>query len=246
MKLATLIAALVLGTSSIAAAKPAMPPVVVRDHRAIALPIPAPRPTWIHFGTATAYKQVLSPNFRHPVDRLLLQANGWVYLEKVRIVFGNGQQQIETYNRWVGAAYGGLAIDLAGQNRTIKSIVVVTRPVRGSGSLMVFGRNDLSSTKPMPALPAGFTRLGRLADGAQTLEVSKNLSELAIATNGSAHIGVVTLHFATGAKHQMTLDRDLTASAPLSIALPRYRSQLVSITVHSTATRGSELALFGR
>ena len=262
-KLATLIATAVLGTSSIAAADPAFTaqfsgsatfdvssrPVIVRDHRPdprpIALPVPAPRPTWFQLGTVTAGRQILEVN-RSRMDSLFLQAHGWVYLERVRIVFGNGQDQFETYNRWVNSAHGGLSINLAGENRTIKRIVVVSKPYRGTGSMTVFGR-DRIRTQPMPASLYGFSRLGPLADGAQTLSVSKNLTQLALASNGKANVRMVTLHFSTGAKHQMTIDRDLYAgSAPLTIALPRYRYDLVSITVHSTATRGTELVLFGR
>ena len=262
MKLATLIATAVLGTSSLAAAKPlsfsfsgsagitvSSDPIVIRDHRGIyadfRVRLPAPQPTWFNLGTLPAGDHALGREVLEGkrIDRLLLQAHGWVYLEKVRINFADGTYQIQEMNRWVS---GNTVVDVTGHDRLLKNVIVKSMPFRNAGSVTVYARN-LLDTRPNPAPIYGWNSLGIVSSGSQTFELDRTrFTKLALVSNGTMTVESIVFRFADKRPVLIKLDRTLTArSAPLVLDAPEMRG-MTRITVNSKAAPGVDLMLYGR
>jgi hypothetical protein len=160
MNIKTLALALVLGSSSIAAAAP-----VVRDHRDAApatvsvnasvhgqlavrpaiyptvRPMPLPRPMPISWVTLANDAQLygrttikVAPNAR-AFTRLQLRADdGRAKIDKVMITFGNGRTQIVNLDAKLSKRDRAISIDLRGDSRNIDRIVLVGRTHgRGAG-----------------------------------------------------------------------------------------------------------------
>lgn len=146
MKIKALVTTFVLGTSSLAVAAP-----TVRDHRAPqvlpkpvpAKPLPAPpqaRPAPAPgFGFGWQARPVLLANNKHISGRTVIQVptsarmftklelranSGQTNIQRVLIVFGNGQRQVVQLRKTVNNRTP-LTIDLAGNARHIKSVTLI-------------------------------------------------------------------------------------------------------------------------
>lgn len=142
MKIKALVTTFVLGTSSLALAAP-----TVRDHRSPQV-LPAPAKTVAIPGkvqTAPAYgfgwqtrpvvlannkhlngrTQIQVPASKRMFTKLELRANsGQTNIQRVLIVYGNGQRQIVNLGKTVNNRKP-LIIDLAGNARQLKSVTVI-------------------------------------------------------------------------------------------------------------------------
>ena len=161
MNIKTLVLALIVGSSSIAAAAPA-----VRDHRDNApstvtlyggfagklavrpiayptirpQPMP-PRPMPISWVTLANDAQLdgralikVAPNARAFTKLQLRADDGRAQIEKVMITFGNGRTQIVNLDKKLSKRDSSVSIDLRGESRNIERIVVVGRTHgRGAG-----------------------------------------------------------------------------------------------------------------
>jgi hypothetical protein len=153
MNIKALITTLVLGSSSLAfadhyegsyAPAPATAP-AVRDHRMLP-PTPAPAPvqqSWGGWHKPVLQPVLLADNTR-VTGRALIQVptstraftklelksnNGRTSIDRVVIVFGNGQRQVAKLGSIVNGK-GSLTIDLDGGARNIKSIMLVGNSAR--------------------------------------------------------------------------------------------------------------------
>lgn len=134
MKIKALITTLVLGTSSVALAAPS-----VRDHRTapVVLPQaqpyrPAPRPTGYQYPVKLAANTKVDGRelirvaaAQRPFTRIELRSiSGRTKIDKVMITFANGGTQLIDCNKLL-TANERFSIDLKGNSRSIKSIVLV-------------------------------------------------------------------------------------------------------------------------
>jgi len=145
MKIKALVTALVLGSSSLALAAPGYS-TPVRDHRQPAplpAPAPAPKPYYGPGWQKPILRPVLLANGKRVDGRALINVssanrmftklelkaqNGRTNLDRVLIVFGNGQRQVVTLTgRQQGLinANKSVTIDLAGGARNIKSVTLI-------------------------------------------------------------------------------------------------------------------------
>lgn len=159
MKIKALITLLVLGSSSVAMARPVhvsgyegAP--VVRDHRVHRIPAPAPMPVpapevtrpapppfvpqWTTLGTESRIIDG-AMSFRAGAQMgrfiaLKLQSTaGKSLINRVEIRFANGQTQVVEVNKYLNASSPTITIDLAGEGaRVIKNVTVVGRNARQS------------------------------------------------------------------------------------------------------------------
>jgi hypothetical protein len=149
MSLKAIITTLVLGTSSLAAADTelhARGGIDVRDHRTQPV-YQAPQPMYPIYKPVYT-RPVLQPitlatslrvqgrdvirvsDSRRPFTKLELRAtNGHTNLDKILVTFGNGQTQTIDCNRALSASES-FTIDLAGNQRNIKKIVLVGKSGR--------------------------------------------------------------------------------------------------------------------
>jgi hypothetical protein len=260
MKLAALVTTILLGTTSMAAAESSLSAsasfrvsfgapatsLVVRDHRVEAPHrIPAPVSAWVPVGSVARGRLTLANDRLRAgtFDRLLLASNGRVYVEKVYIQFANGQFQMERPHRYLR----DLEIDLAGQDRSIRRVIVYLGNGSARDAIHVYGRDDRFAERP-PAGIAGMAKLGQVVDGVQTLRLGgEDLDRLAFVANGPVTIDKVVIRYGQKNDHVIQIDRTLTGrSAPITVALPRTDRGIVAIMVFSDATPGTELSLFGR
>jgi hypothetical protein len=130
MKIKALITTLILGSSSVALAAPA-----VRDHRApvvaqnYAWHRPAPRPMYpvtLASAQKVSGREVIrvSPAQRAFTKLELRSTAGRTKLDKVMITFANGGTQLIDCNQLLSGRQT-YSIDLKGNNRNIKSITLV-------------------------------------------------------------------------------------------------------------------------
>ncbi len=157
MNIKALVTMLVLGSSSVAMARPvavsgsAGASVVVRDHRTQA-PAPAPkpayqaeyggahrsppwRPVWVNLGTESRYmdgemKFHVSPYHKAKAfSTLKLQSSsGKSLIYRVKIQFANGRTQVVELNRYLNKNTPTITIDLAGDSaRSIRNVTVIGR-----------------------------------------------------------------------------------------------------------------------
>ena len=161
MNIQALITMLVLGSSSVAMARPAAVPgtagttvtsvssgtTIIRDHRA---PMPAPAydasfrspppfaPLWTTLGVesrildgAMAFR--VSPSMGRFTTLKLQRTAGKSLINSVRIQFANGRTQTVELNQYLDASKPWIVIDLAGDSaRAIRSVTVVGRNARQS------------------------------------------------------------------------------------------------------------------
>ena len=155
MKTIALVTALVLGSSSVALARPYATP-VVRDHRApqvVVLPTqlpqqapmtptwypprPAPRPAWLTLGTVN---QIIDGDMAfyvgHRTSKLstlkLQNLTGKTLVQRVLIQFANGRTQTVELNQYLMASSPTLTIDVQGEARSVTKVTVVGRNARQS------------------------------------------------------------------------------------------------------------------
>jgi hypothetical protein len=135
-KLAILVTSLVLGASSVALATPsatsAYAPSDIRDHRNPGYGRWTPRPiAWStlssHSSLSARGRAVIDVSSRQRFTKLQLDANGSMFVDKVMIVFGNGQTQTVNLDARLMSRSAPLTIDLAGNQRAIDKVVVVGR-----------------------------------------------------------------------------------------------------------------------
>ena len=141
MNIKALITTLVLGSSSLAFADPS-----VRDHRMLP-PTPAPavvqaqgygwhrpvaQPVLLADNTRLAGRALIQvPASDRAFSKLKLESNsGRTSIDRVLIVFGNGQRQSVKLDSTLSGKNGSLTIDLNGGARNIKSIVLVGNSAR--------------------------------------------------------------------------------------------------------------------
>lgn len=151
MKVKALITLLVLGSSSVAMARPYATP-VVRDHRAPTIvddcyqpapapsypaPRPAPRPSWLTLGTVNQIIDGEMPfavrSYNAKLSTLKLQnLSGKTLVNRVLIQFANGRTQTVELNQYLMAGSPTLTIDLKGESRNVTKVTVVGRNARQS------------------------------------------------------------------------------------------------------------------
>ncbi len=150
MKLTALITTLVLGSSSVAMARPAAP--IVRDHRPpvqypapVYQPAPQPAPiyrpapdyrrphhrSWVTLGGIN-YQIDGEMQFRgrygQRFSTLKLQtAGGKALIYRVLVQFQNGRTQVVELNQYLRASNPTITIDLKGQERAIAKVTVIGR-----------------------------------------------------------------------------------------------------------------------
>lgn len=160
MNIKALITMLVLGSSSVAMARPvavsghAGASVVVRDHRdyRAPAPMPAPRPThegtynpsgpfvplWVMLGSENRIVDgQMQFNVRRSMGNFsavkLQSTSGKSLINRVEIQFANGRTQIVQLGKYLNAANPTIVIDLDGESaRSIRKVTVVGRNARQS------------------------------------------------------------------------------------------------------------------
>jgi hypothetical protein len=156
MNIKALVTMLVLGSSSVAMARPVTvqsyeEAPIVRDHRRLppesAAAEGAPRtppfvPPWVTIGTesraidgAMAFR--VSPRLDNGFAKgfttlRLLSAGGKSLISRVEIQFANGRRQLVELNKYLTASSPSLIIDLDGERRSIRKVTVVGRNARQS------------------------------------------------------------------------------------------------------------------
>lgn len=143
-KLASIITAVLLGTTGIAAAAPAetyAPPPAAHveaqpDVRQEYRPEyrPGPVMTWTNLGSARlgngSQRTTLDVSSRQRFNKLELVANrGSMEIKRVTVVFADGSQQVIREHASLEKGCSPLTIDLAGRSRRIDKVIV-----QGSGS----------------------------------------------------------------------------------------------------------------
>jgi hypothetical protein len=170
-KIKALITALVLGTSSLAAAdtglsfhasaswgSPAMTAPVVRDHRTTPMTYRAPvapfaRGTWISLAepmNLARGRTFIDLNSRAQLNQLRLQStSGQAFVSTVTVNYVNGASQVVTLNQWIDSRNPLAQFNL---NRTtqVDSILINGSRSRRGGKFQVFGY--ASSTRPTPPI----------------------------------------------------------------------------------------------
>lgn len=170
-KITTLITALVLGTSSLAAAdtglsfhasaswgSPSMTAPVVRDHRSTTMTYQAPvapfvRGTWIALAEPMRLgrgRTFIELETRAPLNQIRLQSTwGQAFVSTVIVQYANGASQVETLNQWIDASTPFAQFNL---NRTaeVDSILINGSRSHRGGTFQVFGY--ASSTRPTPPI----------------------------------------------------------------------------------------------
>jgi hypothetical protein len=138
MNIKAIVTTLILGSSSLALAAP-----TVRDHRAPApafqptyqapyRPAPRPmiRPVVLKNDARVQGRDVIRVNNTRAFTKLELRSqSGRTQLDKVLITFGNGQSQVIDCNKTLNGNEA-FSIDLAGNARNIKKIVLVGKSGR--------------------------------------------------------------------------------------------------------------------
>lgn len=153
MKLMALLTTLLLGSSSVAMARPAYHPTpapapskapVVRDHRAPIYhpapiyrpaPRPAPRPAWVMLGqvdraTSGATSFQVGRSHKSFTTVKLQRTAGKSLVRRVQIQFANGRTQTVDLNQYLTASNPSITIDLAGHTRSIAKVTVIGRNAR--------------------------------------------------------------------------------------------------------------------
>jgi hypothetical protein len=156
MKLTALITTLVLGSSSVAMARPASP-TVVRDHRTPVqqpAPIyqPAPQPAPIYQPAPDYHRPhhrswITLGGIDHKVDGAMSFGVRWgqqfstlklkseagkSLINRVVIQFANGRTQVVELNQYLNRSNPTITIDLDGRARAIAKVTVVGRNARSS------------------------------------------------------------------------------------------------------------------
>jgi hypothetical protein len=134
MNIKAVVTTLILGSSSLALAQP-----TVRDHReqtyqpayqAQFRPAPRPRAIVLANNTRLQGRDVIRVNDLRAFTKLELRSQaGRTQLDKVLITFGNGQSQVIDCNKVLNGSES-FSIDLAGNARNIKKIVLVGKSGR--------------------------------------------------------------------------------------------------------------------
>jgi hypothetical protein len=145
MNIKALITMLVLGSSSVAMARP----VTVSGHAGASIVAHQPEyrspppfvPQWVTLGTESriidgAMSFRVSPRLRR--DRFsmlsLERTSGKSLIYQIKIQFTNGRTQVVELNKYLNASNPILSIDLAGdRSRSIRNVTVVGRNARQSG-----------------------------------------------------------------------------------------------------------------
>lgn len=154
MNIKALVTMLVLGSSSVAMARPvtasgyAGAP-IVRDHRDHRAPAPAPAyegtshsppfvPLWVTLGTQSriadgemAFR--VGPRLGRFSVLKLQSSSGKSLIKRVEIRFTDGRTQVVALDRYLSSSNRTIMIDLAGEwSRSIRNITVVGRNARSS------------------------------------------------------------------------------------------------------------------
>ena len=128
MNIKAIVTTLILGSSSLALAQP-----TVRDHRdqtSYFRPAPRPRAIVLAQSTRLQGRDVIRVNDQRAFTKLELRSqSGRTELDKVLITFGNGQSQVIDCNKVLNGSES-FSIDLAGNARNIKKIVLVGKSGR--------------------------------------------------------------------------------------------------------------------
>ena len=145
-KLAILLTTLVVGASSVAFADHAIAPSPtnayepskirdrdfdadadgLRDHRGWR----RPRQRWTTLAESTIMQRgrtVIDVSSQRRFTKLALDANRPMFVDKVLIVFGNGERQVVDLNKRLGAHGAPVVIDLDGNARMIDKVMVLGR-----------------------------------------------------------------------------------------------------------------------
>lgn len=155
MNIKALVTMLVLGSSSVALARPVSGPgyagaPIVRDHRAPAAapahegsyqgPLRSPpwRPLWVTLGAESriidgemAFR--VGPQLGRFSTLKLQSSSGKSLIYRVKVQFANGRTQVVELNQYLNASNPTITIDLAGDaTRAIKHVTVVGRNARQS------------------------------------------------------------------------------------------------------------------
>jgi len=250
-----------LGTSHPAPA-PLPAPVIVRDHRdqpsplwrpvmALAHPmpvratVPASAP-WIELGSVSTGQQTLRPGNRK-LDSLRLEVDGRVTLDKVVIYYADRTQaQVVQLDTTLTDRMPMPVIELAGNDRLIKKIVVFSTAARRGTTIKIAGRND--ARRPAPAPATGWARLGAVSTGTQVLRISDTtrFDALAFKATGKVHLEKAVIKFGNGDTQVVAFDTTLTsASTSPMIDLQGTDRRIVSIVVFSDDQLRGELTVFG-
>jgi hypothetical protein len=142
-KLAILFTTLVLGASSVAFADHTIAPNAyepsklrerdfddndgLRDHRG---GWNRPRQRWTTLAESTIMQRgrtVIDVSSQRRFTKLALDANRPMFVDKVVIIFGNGERQVVDLNKRLGAHGAPAVIDLAGNSRMIDKVMVLGR-----------------------------------------------------------------------------------------------------------------------
>jgi len=131
MNIKALVTLIVLGSSSVAMARPAAPTYApeVRDHR---MPPRFERWSQIATGQLVRGRDLVQVNAAQ-IDKLKVElvGTGSLFVDKLVISFGNGRSQTIEVDKWITQRSASAIVDVKGANRKITSIAVYGR---GTGS----------------------------------------------------------------------------------------------------------------
>jgi hypothetical protein len=279
MKFATATLLALLGTSSIAVADPSATVGVdakatfgwrfgtnlddgnvVRDHRAdryqpIARPIrPQPSP-WMNLGTVHNGGRAFlrSPLFAtNRFDSLTFTVRGRVHVEAMLVRFTDGQSQMIKLDRTLfeGTRMQMPVIDLAGENRAIRSILVYTGRNRMYGELTVFGRDERRIERPDPRPMYRWDTLGSVATGKQSLKLdsARRYNVIALGTSsGSVHVKQILVRFEDGQEQLSKIDMVISGRGQMPVLDLAGNGRLIrQIIVYSEPSSYGDLTVYAR
>jgi hypothetical protein len=208
----------------------------------------APVGTWLSLGTVSTGTQTLkldkftARNF----DTLQLDVHGKVDLRRVVITFANRQEQTVTFNERLTERSPMATISLAGMNRGIAKITFYSA-ASTKGSISVRGRDD--ARRSTAAALKGFTRLGTVSTGRQSIEKIANAKyeTLGLTIKGRVHLERVIIEYGNGDRQAIAFDATFTAKSPAPmIDLAAQNRRIVSVTIVSDVTAGGEIAIHAK
>ncbi|HUS29065.1 MAG TPA: hypothetical protein VMZ53_11160 [Kofleriaceae bacterium] len=130
MSLKAIITTLVLGSSSVALAAPSAPVPTLQPALWMRHVVETPKPILLASSARINGRDIIKVNDLRPFTKLELRAKlGRTNVDKIVITFANGQTQTINCNRALHANQS-FSIDLAGNQRNLKKIVLVGKSGR--------------------------------------------------------------------------------------------------------------------
>ncbi|MCB1519430.1 MAG: hypothetical protein KDJ37_02515 [Hyphomicrobiaceae bacterium] len=186
--------------------------------------------------------------------------DGAIRIEDVRITFGNGETQKVAVDERLGENEMTAVIDLEGDKRAIRDVVVEARPRRGEGRarLTLLGRQDERRGRDEPRAERGFDAIGTETVSRDNRRVRFDVGRregrfVALrfkAEDGAIRIEDVRITFGNGETQKVAVDERLGESEMTAVIdLEGEKRAIRDVVVEARPRRGAgraRLTLLGR